>query len=120
MTDNTITSAGANHSAANNNSKKVRIIEDIEAQKMQYEEPEDQGNSSQGFPLRENNKGSTLSKKKIMQSQTSLLLQNLLEFKVETSPSLKRKVDYYFTPYNPGYMMDKHMKFDEQELNLKS
>lgn len=44
-------------------------------------------------------------------------MQNLLEFKVETNPSLKRKVDFYFTPYNPGYLMDKHMKFDESETN---
>lgn len=49
-----------------------------------------------------------------------MLLKNLLEFKVETNPSLKRKVDYYFTPYNPGYLMDKHMKFDDQELNMKN
>lgn len=52
---------------------------------------------------------------KLKQQKNSKLLQNLLEYKVETDPQLKRKIDYYYTPYNPTFLMEKHMKFDENK-----
>ena len=52
------------------------------------------------------------------EKQTSQLLEKLMAPNTETSEDLQRKVDYFFTPYNPAYNMDKHMKFDDARYRV--
>ena len=43
----------------------------------------------------------------------SELLQRLKNYTIEPSTNVKRKMDYYFSPYNMKYNAVKYMKFDE-------
>lgn len=43
----------------------------------------------------------------------SQLLKNLMDYSITPDENLKRKLDYFYTPYNKQFYSEKYMKFDE-------
>lgn len=56
----------------------------------------------------------TLSERKISY-EDSELIKNLKDYNIVPPKDIRRKMDYFFSPYNPQYNTEKYMNFKEYE-----
>jgi hypothetical protein len=45
----------------------------------------------------------------------SELLNDLYQYSIVPGDKLKKKLDFYYTPYNTKFLLRKHMTFDTEE-----
>ena len=53
-------------------------------------------------------------------NENSALLQSMYDYTIVPTEKVKKRMDYFYTPYNQQFLLRKHMTFDENDTGGKA